>query len=63
MKRLAVWQDSLVGFEASVVPPPLLRWHLAMSVASPTVVAGGVGISLGGHEASAIPPLLHFDGS
>jgi hypothetical protein len=54
VKRLADWEDSLVGLEASVVPPP--RWHLDTSAVSPTMVAGGVGVSLGGHATSTTPP-------
>jgi hypothetical protein len=54
VKRPADWEDNLVSLEASVVPPP--RWHLETSVVSSTMVAGGVGVSLGGHAASATPP-------
>jgi hypothetical protein len=37
-------------------PPPPLRWHLEMSVAGLTMVAGGVVVSLGSHVTSATPP-------
>jgi hypothetical protein len=35
-------------------PPP--RWHLETSAVSSTMVAGGVGVSVGGHGASTTPP-------
>jgi hypothetical protein len=54
MKGPTDWEDNLVGLEASVLPP--LRWHLETSAVSPTMVAGGVGVSLGGHVTSATPP-------
>jgi hypothetical protein len=64
VKRLAVWQDNLIGFEASVVPPPPPPLAPGDVCGEPDGGSGWCGYQPGrllglGNS----PSLLHFDGS